>query len=86
LACRVCNGFKADQVDGLDPDSNRIVPIFNPRQESWPAHFRWSDDGAEIVGLTPMGRATVIVLQLNGLERVRIRQRWTSVGWHPPTA
>jgi len=35
LACRVCNGFKADQVSCLDPESLQLVPLFDPRRENW---------------------------------------------------
>jgi hypothetical protein len=85
LACRLCNGFKADQVEDVDPQTQQAVPLFNPRRDSWSSHFRWSDDGTEVIGITPTGRATVVALQLNSLARISLRQRWISVGWHPPT-
>lgn len=85
IACRTCNGFKSDQVDFVDPESQQIVSLFDPRSEDWSSHFRWSDDGTEILGLTSTGRATVAALQLNSLERMKMRRRWVSVGWHPPT-
>jgi hypothetical protein len=28
-------------------------------------HFRWSADGLRIIGLTPVGRATVVTLRLS---------------------
>jgi hypothetical protein len=85
LACRVCNGFKSNQIDCVDPESQQLVPLFNPRREDWWSHFRWSSDGTEIIGTTPTGRATVIALQLNTLEHMKMRRRWVSVGWHPPS-
>jgi hypothetical protein len=84
LACRLCNGFKADQTDGVDPESQEVVPLFDPRRQNWWSHFRWSDDGTEIIGVTAIGRATVAALQLNTLQQMKMRRRWASVGWHPP--
>lgn len=85
LACRLCNGFKADQMDAVDPETQKRTPLFNPRTDQWWSHFCWSEDGTEVVGLTATGRATVIALQLNTLEHLKTRRRWISVGWHPPT-
>jgi hypothetical protein len=84
LACRICNGYKSDRVDGIDPDTALRAPLFNPRRQAWSSHFRWSEDALELVGLTSVGRATVAALQLNSLARMKMRRRWISVGWHPP--
>ena len=37
--------------------------LFNPRQQKWHDHF--AVNGARIVGLTPTGRVTIALLQLN---------------------
>jgi hypothetical protein len=58
--------------------------LFNPRLQQWADHFSWTDDGTNVVGLTPMGRATVSALSLNTEFRVRTRALWVEVGWHPP--
>ena len=84
LACRLCNSFKATQTTALDPLTGDRVQIFNPRLQRWSEHFAWSNDGARIIGQTPIGRATVIALQLNNLIAVKVRREWVSVGWHPP--
>jgi hypothetical protein len=85
LSCRLCNGFKSDQETCTDPGTLQLVSLFNPRRDEWRSHFQWSDDGTEVIGTTPVGRATVVALQLNSLERMKTRRRWISVGWHPPT-
>src|SRR5436309_15286281 len=64
LSCPLCNRAKADRVAGADPETGQVVPLFNPRTQRWAEHFRWSEDGIRIVGLTPTGRATVAVLHL----------------------
>jgi hypothetical protein len=49
-----------------------LVPLFNPRRHKWHRHFRW--DGPVLVGLTPIGRVTVAVLEINLDYRVDFRQ------------
>jgi hypothetical protein len=61
-----------------------LVPLFNPRRQSWSEHFVWSDDGTRILGKTPIGRATIVALQLNNLISVVVRRHWVAAGWHPP--
>jgi len=50
----------------------------------WTEHFAWSADETQIIGLTAVGRATVVALHMNDALRVTARRRWISVGWHPP--
>ncbi len=85
LSCRRCNGFKGSLIQAIDPETKESVPLFNPRKENWHEHFAWSEDGSEIIGLTPTGRATVITLNLNDPIAVTARKLWVSVGWWPPT-
>jgi hypothetical protein len=62
-----------------------MVRLFNPRDQVWSDHFRWSEAGDYILGSTATGRATVIALNLNRPTLVRARQAWVAVGWHPPS-
>jgi hypothetical protein len=85
LACRICNGHKSYKVSGVDPDTGEEVALFNPRLQNWFEHFRWSEDGLQVVGLTATGRATVVALHLNSdPAALTIRENWIAVGWHPP--
>lgn len=84
LACSPCNDHKGDRIAALDPETGEIVRFFDPRHQSWAEHFVWTAEGDRIVGLTPIGRATVVALQVNRPSLVRARQAWVSVGWHPP--
>jgi len=84
LSCYACNEFKGARVHGRDPESGKRVRLWNPRRQQWHDHFCWSEDGTEIVGLTPRGRATVATLQLNRPELVAARSLWVQVGWWPP--
>jgi hypothetical protein len=84
LACTLCNDHKGNRIAGTDPEAGQVVRLFDPRHQVWAAHFRWTEAGDEIVGLTPAGRATVAVLQLNRPIRVVARRLWVGAGWHPP--
>jgi hypothetical protein len=52
---------------GTDDESNLWLSC--PRLQQWTEHFSWSADGLRIIGLTPVGRATVAVLQLAHAQR-----------------
>lgn len=84
LACHSCNEFKGAQVEAEDPSTRSLAPLFHPRLHQWTEHFRWDQDGGEIIGLTPTGRATVAALNMNHSAIVHARKRWAKVGWHPP--
>ncbi|MBI4604985.1 MAG: HNH endonuclease [Planctomycetes bacterium] len=83
-ACYRCNEFKGSKTHCVDPASGEIVPVFNPRTQSWAEHFAWMNGGTHIVGLTPMGRGTVILLHLNNEYVVEARRHWIGQGLHPP--
>lgn len=85
FSCNGCNGSKYNKIEALDPVSNQIVPLFNPRKVNWTAHFTWSNDSLLIIGITATGRATIALLQLNRAELVNIRRLLLLVGEHPPT-
>lgn len=72
LACQGCNLKKGANLAGIDSESGVMVALFNPREQTWSEHFVFQ--GAVIVGLTPVGRATVQVLDMNARERVKIRE------------
>src|SRR5438552_7849235 len=55
LACCFCNRYKGPNLSGVDPVSNAVVRLFNPRQNAWEAHFSWS--GPRLVVKTPAARA-----------------------------
>lgn len=85
LACSLCNGHKADKTMVRDPVTDEDVRLFNPRLDDWFEHFEWSTDGIRVVGLTPIGRATVSALQLDSdPTALTVRANWVAVGLHPP--
>jgi hypothetical protein len=85
LSCATCNMSKAKATTALDPESNTITSLFNPRKQNWRDHFAWVDGGLRIIGLTSVGRATVLRLKMN-IDRIVIaRSYWIKAGNHPPT-
>ncbi len=84
LACISCNQFKSSQTQSYDSLTGETVALFNPRTQKWQEHFKWSDDGTEIIGLTICGRATIEALQLNHEDIIGARSLWVQAGWWPP--
>jgi 5-methylcytosine-specific restriction endonuclease McrA len=39
-ACFYCNRFKGSDLASVDPASQKVVLLFNPREQSWNRHFR----------------------------------------------
>jgi hypothetical protein len=86
LSCTACNRYKGRQVQARDGRTGRLVRLFNPRRQQWSRHFRWSDDGTVIIGLTACGRATIEALKLNNELAKQARALWHDAGIHPPKA
>ena len=82
LACFACNNHKGTNLSGIDPKTRKVVTLYNPRRHKWSRHFQWN--GPILVGLTPTGRATVIVLEINLDYRVDLRQSLIDEGVFPP--
>lgn len=84
VACHNCNNTKLDYQTGIDPENGQEYPLFNPRIHQWAEHFRWSEDYILVIGLTPIGRATVERLDMNADDVVESREIWVGAGLHPP--
>jgi hypothetical protein len=71
-SCCHDNSFKGDNIAGLDPETDQLTRLFNPRSDQWTEHFEWT--GAELVGATPVGRTTIYVLNMNDPMRIMLRR------------
>ena len=81
LACPHCNGHKWSHVEGVDPTSNELASLFNPRCQVWSDHFQWSvGDPAVVEGKTSTGRATITHLQMNHPDLVHVRRLLAQLG------
>jgi hypothetical protein len=66
LAC-----IASPDIAGRDTITGDTVRIFDPRRDEWSDHFEWR--GADLHGRTPIGRVTVLVLEMNALEFRTVR-------------
>jgi hypothetical protein len=79
--CFACNRHKGSDLASINYETGRVVRLFNPRTDKWARHFRL--EGALIVPMTPKGRVTEYLLQLNNAERVERRNQLIAVGRYP---
>jgi hypothetical protein len=84
LACALGNQRKGSDLASLDPDTGQLTPLFHPRRDRWVDHFRLVQ--ARLEGLTPVGRVTIRLLQLNLPERLEERALLIRLGFMPPAA
>ena len=71
-SCQHCNLHKGTNLSGVDPLTEQVARLFNPRQQSWKRHFERF--GPLLAGRTQTGRATVAVLKINDPPHVEVRQ------------
>jgi hypothetical protein len=72
FVCYAANSHKGSNIAGLDPNTGKLTPLFNPCRQRWSRHFRWQ--GAYPISRTPVGRVTVAVLNINDPFRVALRE------------
>jgi HNH endonuclease len=79
LACKLCNVHKGSDIASIDPQTNEITPIYNPRRDRWSEHFQLAPT-AELIARSGQARATIRMLQLNHPDRVEERRLWMKAG------
>jgi hypothetical protein len=84
LSCQGCNNHKYSKTHAVDPVTHQTVPLYHPRTQVWLEHFAFSEDYAQILGITPIGRATVESLNLNRFGLINLRKALYATGMHPP--
>ena len=83
-SCGICNNNKSDKIKHTDPLTKQIVRLYHPRQDIWTDHFQWRADDLHIIGITPIGRATIDLLKLNRVNAVNLRKLLKMADLHPP--
>ena len=78
MACPDCNRHKGPNLVTLDSLTREIVRLFHPRRDVWENHFEYS--GAILEGRSPVGQATIRLLQINTVERVEMRAELLNCG------
>ncbi len=84
LACPFCNIYKSNLADGVDDATGERIPLFNPRRQRWLDHFKFGIDRAEIIGITPCGRATLKALRINDVDPLEYRRLLVKFSEYPP--
>ncbi len=84
LACPFCNTYKSDLIEAVDEVTGERVRLFNPRRQRWSEHFKFGADRAEIIGITPCGRATVNALRINAPDPLAYRRFLAKFNEYPP--
>lgn len=74
-SCFDCNRFKGSDISSLDPITNELTRLFNPRTDDWRGNSRTAQGIIE--ALTASGRVTEKLLKLNLPARVEIRSELT---------
>lgn len=72
-ACFQCNLFKGTDIAAIDETSDELVRLFNPRIQVWGEHFELDLKTGQIIGKTPIGRATCELLKMNHPDQVETR-------------
>jgi HNH endonuclease len=79
LSCIRCNQKKGPNIASIDPETGIVAALYHPRRHSWVEHFAAVE--ATIIGLTPEGRTTVELMDMNNPDRVRLRDVLLRRGW-----
>ena len=83
LSCRACNLHNGIHREAIDAQTGVLVPLFHPRQDRWDEHFSVEENTGALLGLTPVGRATMARLQMNRPAQFAARQQWMRLRLFP---
>lgn len=81
LSCFDCNRHKGSDLASIDPESDEPVLLFHPERDQWEEHF--SLNGGLIQPISPQGRATARLLQMNTPRRLAERNALIELGRYP---
>ncbi|MBM3832994.1 MAG: HNH endonuclease [Verrucomicrobia bacterium] len=81
-ACPRCNLKKGLNLSTIDDQTGQQVHLFNPRTMVWHNHFAVGNGCIE--GITPCGRGTVRLLDMNAENRVAHRRKLIEQGTGQP--
>lgn len=78
LSCTLCNKYKGSDIASIDPETGHLTFLYHPRRDSWIEHFQ--QQNARFIPLTPVGRVTSRLLQLNHPDRLAERELLIAAG------
>jgi hypothetical protein len=76
-----CNRHKGSDLTSIDPITQVITRLFNPRTDQWTDHFELIN--SRIIGTTAIGRTTVFLLQFNSPVAIAGRLPLINQGIYP---
>lgn len=79
--CPDCNYSKGSNIGTFAQDDETLIRFFNPRKDSWQAHFDLVHGAIE--GKTPIGIATKQIFRFNEIERLIFRQQLIELNQYP---
>lgn len=85
-ACLFCNRNKGSDIASLEPGTDRLIRLFNPRIDRWAEHFGLAEDGFTIVPRTSIAEATARLLGINHGDRLVEREALHEVDRYPTKA
>ncbi|MCB0534097.1 MAG: HNH endonuclease [Lewinellaceae bacterium] len=77
-ACPICNSNKGTDVGTVLEKEETFVRFFNPRKHSWSDHFYLKK--GRIQSKSPIGLATIKILDFNKPERILERRELIAAG------
>ncbi|BAU12690.1 HNH endonuclease [Leptolyngbya sp. NIES-3755] len=78
VAANTVYAFKGSDIASIDPETDEITALYNPRRDRWQDHFQLQD--AELIPLTDRARTTIRLLQLNRNSILKERPLWIASG------
>ncbi len=67
-SCYTCNNGKGSDVGTVLLPGKTFIRLFNPREDVWSEHFEM--ESGVIYAKSPIGEATIKILNLNEVERI----------------
>ncbi|MBV6427654.1 MAG: hypothetical protein KIPDCIKN_02176 [Haliscomenobacter sp.] len=81
-ACSWCNWKKGPNIATVLYPEGELIRLFNPRVQNWFDHFE-ADSSGLLIGKSPIGQATIKLLELNDQERIKERMEMIISGCYP---
>lgn len=78
FACSWCNWKKGPNIATVLHEKGNLLPLFNPRTETWDDHFK-IEEGA-ITGKTDIAKGTIQLLKMNTVELMLERKELIEAG------
>ena len=81
LSCCLCNQAKGSDIASIDPNTGKVVRLYNPRKDTWTDHFTLEVKSGLIHPQTAIARVTAKLLRINRLENLSVRQILSKTGY-----